>query len=445
MGAQVPVGQLPEELHPGAPVGRWSVARRVAFRFCFVYLGLYCLGEQILGGLFPIPNVEFPDLATLWPMRPIVFWTASHVFHLTQPLVYKDSGSGDKTFDWILAFCTLVIAIVATCIWSLLDRRRENYVTLYKWFRLFIRLALATEMFLYGMDKLIPLQMPFPSLTRLLEPFHDFSPMGVLWYSVGASPAYEIFAGCAEMLGGILLIFPRTTTLGALVSLADLTQIFMLNMTYDIPVKLFSFHLLLMALFLLAPEFRRMMDFFFRNRAAGPSTEGDLFRTRHANRIALAAQILLGIWVIGNNAYSGWVGWRTFGGGHPKSPLYGIWNVSELSIDGQLRSPLLTDYDRWHRAVFDVPDRVAFQRMDDTFARYGAAINGNDKTIALTKDTDKNWKAKFVFQRVGENELILDGNMDSHKIHMQLELVDLTKFVLVSRGFHWIQEYPFNR
>jgi hypothetical protein len=154
---------------------------------------------------------------------------------------------------------------------------------------------------------------------------------------------------------------------------------------------------------------------------------------------------MLGIWVIGNNAYSGWEGWRTFGGGHPKSPLYGIWNVSEVSIDGQLRSPLLTDYDRWHRAVFDVPDRVAFERMDDTFARYGAAINGNDKTIALTKDTDKNWKAKFVFQRVGENELILDGNMDSHKIHMQHELVDLTKFVLVSRGFHWIQEYPFNR
>jgi hypothetical protein len=41
--------------------------------------------------------------------------------------------------------------------------------------------------------------------------------------------------------------------------------------------------------------------------------------------------------------------------------------------------------------------------------------------------------------------LILDGNMDSHKMHMQLELVDLNKFLLVSRGFHWIQEYPFNR
>ena len=116
-----------------------------------------------------------------------------------------------------------------------------------------------------------------------------------------------------------------------------------------------------------------------------------------------------------------------------------------MSIDQQVRPPLLTDGSRWRRAVFDFPSQAVFQRMDDSFARYGAAINGKDKTIALTKDNDKNWKANFTFQRVGENELVLDGNMDSRKIHMQLELVDLNKFLLVSRGFHWIQEYPFNR
>jgi hypothetical protein len=119
--------------------------------------------------------------------------------------------------------------------------------------------------------------------------------------------------------------------------------------------------------------------------------------------------------------------------------------VDELSIDGQVRSPLLNDYDRWHRAVFDFPQSLAFQRMDDSFAYYGASINVNDKTIALTKYSDKNWKGSLTFQRVGENRLILDGNMDSHKIHMQMQLVDRSKFMLVSRGFHWIQEYPFNR
>jgi hypothetical protein len=185
MGAQVPIAQLQQE--PQGP--QWSLARRVAFRFCFVYLGLYCLGTQIFGGLFLIPKVEVTDPASLWPMRQIIFWTAAHIFHAKLPLVYAGSGSGDKTFDWVFVFCLLVIAAVATGIWSALDRRRGNYATLYKWFRLVIRFALASEMILYGMDKVIPLQMPFPYLTRLLEPFHDFSPMGVLWASIGASPA----------------------------------------------------------------------------------------------------------------------------------------------------------------------------------------------------------------------------------------------------------------
>jgi uncharacterized membrane protein YphA (DoxX/SURF4 family) len=441
MGAEVPIGQVRQE----PQMAQWSFAQRVAFRFCFVYLGLYCLGTQIFGGLFLIPKVEVTDPASLWPMRQIIFWTAAHIFHAKLPLIYADSGSGDKTFDWVFVFCLLVIAALATGTWSALDRKRGNYATLYKWFRLVIRFALASEMILYGLDKVIPLQMPFPYLTRLLEPFHAFSPMGVLWSSIGASPAYEIFAGCAETLGGILLIFPRTAMLGALVSLADLTQVFMLNMTYDVPVKLFSFHLLLMAVFLLAPEFERLVDFFLRNRTAGPSTQAELFQTRRANRIALAAQIVFGVWLIGMNVYSNWDGWHTYGGGRTKSPLYGIWNVAELSIDGQVRSPLLGDYDRWRRVVFDFPERVSFQRMDESFVGYGAAINTNEKTIALTNNSDKNWKGNLTFQRVAEDQLILDGSMDSHTIHMKLQFVDHKKFLLVSRGFHWIQEYPFNR
>jgi len=210
--------------------------------------------------------------------------------------------------------------------------------------------------------------MPFPYLTRLLEPYGNFSPMGVLWASIGAAPAYEVFAGCAEMLGGILLIVPRTTTLGALVCLADMIQVFMLNMTYDVPVKLLSFHLILLSVFLLAPDVQRLANLFFLNRAAGPSTQPPLFARPRANRIALVVQVLIGVWLMAMNAYGSWIGWHLYGGGSPKSALYGIWNVEQLNIDGQTRSPLITDYGRWRRVIFDAPSRMAFQRMDDSLA-----------------------------------------------------------------------------
>jgi hypothetical protein len=436
-----------EPIQPQPKIPDWSLAARIAFRFCLVYLGLYCLATQIITNLFSSSQGEdIPDPATLWPLRPVVFWTAAHIFHVRAPLsLGGNSGSGDCMFGWVLAFCLLAIAVLAAGIWSLLDCRPENYAGLHNWFRLFVRFALAGQMINYGMAKVIPLQMPYPSLTRLLQPFGTFSPMGVLWTSIGASPVYEIFAGCAEVAGGLLLIVPRTATFGALICLADMIQVFMLNMTYDVPVKLFAFHLILLSCFLLAPDLPRLVSILFLNRATAPSVQVRHFRNVRANRIAFAAQIVLGLWLVGVNGHSAWVNWSIFGGGRPYSPLYGIWDVRQMSIDEQPRPPLLTDHGRWRRAVFDLPAQITFQRMNDSFAYYSASINLGEKTLVLTKRGDKNWTANFTFQRPARDQLILDGWMDNHQVHMELQLTDRTRFLLVRRGFHWIQESAFNR
>ncbi|MGH9773540.1 MAG: DoxX family protein [Candidatus Acidiferrales bacterium] len=428
------------------PTPDWRLGTRMAFRFCFVYFGVYILITQMLQSLLAIPDLDnAPQLDWLWPLRQIISWVAVHVFHVHSALVITGSGSGDKTYDWVEAFCLLVLAVGATGIWSALDSKRKNYVALHKWFRVFVRFALGSTMFSYGFVKIIPLQMPFPFLTRLLEPFGNFSPMGVLWTSIGASPGYEMFAGCAEILGGLLVLIPRTTTLGALICLADATQVLALNMTYDVPVKLFSFHLVLLALILLAPDARRLANFLLRDEATGPSTQPPLFRGRRGNRIALAVQILFTMYLVVMNLYGARLAWKEFGGGAPKSALYGIWDVEQLSIDGQIRSPLLTDYDRWRRVIFDFPTFVTIQRMDESFFGYATEIDVKDGTISLTKGGDKTWKGKLTFQRPAQDQLILEGVAGEHKIHAQLRLMGRNKFLLLSRGFHWIEEYPFNR
>jgi hypothetical protein len=429
----------PEQIAPEMRTARWNLGLRIVFRFCFLYFGLFCLVTQILGGLFPIPRIEVPDLASLPPVRPIVLWAASHIFGIRQPLSYADTGSGDRTFDWVLVFCLLASAAMATAVWSALDRRRPNYDFLHRWSRLFIRFAFASTLIVYGMDKAVPLQMPFPFLTRLVEPYGNFSPMGNLWAFIGASRPYEICVGCAELLAALLLIFPKTAMLGALIALADMTQVFMLNMTYDVPVKLFSFHLVLMALFLLAPDLPRLCRLFFLDRPVDSSTQGPLFRSRGRNRLALAAQVLLGLWILGVNGYTARNAWNTYGGGRPKSPLYGIWNVTQISSASQ---SAVSGYDRWRRMIFDFPANMAVQQTDDSFVFYGATINPAARTLSLTGSKSK---GNFTFQRPSGNELALVGNMDGQQVHIQLQLLDAQKFLLVNRGFHWIQERPFNR
>ena len=425
---------------------RWSFPLRITFRFAFVYFGIYCLTTQILTSLLPLPfpNIEVPELDTLPPIRPMVFWAAAHLFHISTPLVYTGSGSGDKTFDWVYAFCLLVIAAFAALVWSVLDRRRENYLTLHKWFRLYVRFCLAGQMFTYGMYKVVPLQMSFP-FVRLVQPYGDFSPMGVLWAFIGASPAYQCFAGCAEILGGLLLLLPRTAMLGALVCLADMTQVFVLNMTYDVPVKLLSFHLILLTAILLAPDVRRLAGFFLLDRAPALSSHPPLFASPRANRLALAAQLLFGLCLVSSNAWVARTTWYTQGDGRPKPPLYGIWEVSEFSIDGQVRPPLLSDQDRWRRAIVYAITRIRIQRMDDSMFYLGLSLDAAKGTFALTRGDDKNWKANFHFQQPSQNELALDGDMNGHKVSIRFHLMDSSRFLLESRGFHWVQEYPLNR
>src|SRR5689334_17257259 len=229
MNAQLQTIPLPQTkpIQPPLNIPRWTPSLKIAFRFGLTYLGLYCLATQFITSP---TGADIPDLATVWPFRPVISWAGAHIFQVNaspSPTFGGGSGSYDCMFGWVTAFCLLMIATVATVVWSLLDRRRENYAELHKWFRLFVRFVLAGQMIIYGISKVIPIQMPYPSLTRLLQPFGTFSPYGVLMGSIGAAPAYEIFTGFAMLAGGLLLIVPRTTTLGALISLADTIQVFM--------------------------------------------------------------------------------------------------------------------------------------------------------------------------------------------------------------------------
>src|SRR5581483_5890697 len=234
-GAEIPSQEVT------SPV-RWSLALRVAFRFCCCYWLLYCLpgdGRVSLIEAFPCGSYVALPFTKLWHLVcPLV---AIHWFHQSgKAVTYFPTGSGDTTLGFVQNFLFLVIAAGATVVWSIIDYRRPNYHTLYKWLRLLVRYTLAFTLFSYGFAKVIPLQFGPPGLYKLIEPYHDFSPMGVLWSFMGASRAYTMFSGSAEVIAGLLLLFRRTTSLGAMAAFAVMLNVVLLNFCYDVPVKLYS-------------------------------------------------------------------------------------------------------------------------------------------------------------------------------------------------------------
>ena len=435
--------------------GGWRLVTRISFRFAVAYFTLYIVSTQMISGLLVIPGIDVPPLSSVPPLRPLTSWVATRLFKFPEPLVLV-SGSGDTPFDWTLVACLLVIAAGITALWSLLDRRRPSYPGLQKWFRLFLRFGLGSTLLTYGMIKAFPLQMSYPSLIRLLEPYGHFSLMGVLWAHMGSAPAYQMFTGFVELSAAVLLFIPGLTLLGALISLAASTQVFVLNMTYDTPVKLFSFHLIMMSLVLLAPDARRLFNVVVLGRAVGASSSHrPLFRSRVLRSVAIASQLALGAWLVFSAFTADLQSWRRRGPDAPKPPLYGIWTIDTMTIDGQIRSPLVTDYDRWRRMVVQTAAAVMFQRMDDTFLGYGAKVDTNAKVITLLKAPatlspippagPPAEAGRLTYEQPSTDRLVLDGTVEGRTIRMELQYYDRSNFRLVQSRFRWIQDYPFNR
>ena len=158
------------------PTRPWSTVTKIAFRFCFLYFGLFCvLFAQITFAFFGIVGEWLPKLAVMWQMTllgPPLQWVGREVFGV-DAVLHQDSGSGDQTVVWVMVFTLAVVAAVGTAVWTVVDRRRPDYARLSAWFLTFLRLCVAGQMLFYGFAKLVPTQMPSPPPSALLRSFGD--------------------------------------------------------------------------------------------------------------------------------------------------------------------------------------------------------------------------------------------------------------------------------
>jgi len=412
---------------------RWSPLTRLLFRFTFAYLVLYNVP-------FPLEYVPFAEklvgpYGELW--NKLVPWVGKRVFGVA--ITVQPNGSGDTTWNYVQVFCLLVIAAAVTIVWTLLDRKRASYPRLYDGLRVYIRFALAAAMIGYGAFKVIQSQFPASPFERLMQPFGDFSPMGILWAFMGASASYNVFAGLAEMIPGLLLTARRTALLGALLSIAVMSNVVMLNFSYDVPVKLYSCHLLAMGLFLIAADLRRLAGLFLFGRAVEPAAYRPLWRGTWFRHGALVLRTVLVLLCVGFYLNFSYDNRREYGDyASPGSPLHGIWNVEELTAAGKV-----PEGERWRRVIFGYPGSIGIQMSDDSRRRYALKIDPKAKTMTLTRRDDPKAKTVLAYTHPAPELLTLQGTFEKRQIGARLRRIEKPAFLLTSRGFHWINEYPF--
>jgi hypothetical protein len=281
-----------------------------------------------------------------------------------------------------------------------------------------LRATLALSMIASGIFRLIPVWMqplrPLGQLQRLGE----LTQGELLRTLVGASPVFQSLTGAAAVLGGVLLLFPRTTLLGALICAANLAMAVTLALCYDLPSKLYVSFLFVLAFVLLVPDLRRLANLFLLDRAVepppAPADEG--WPGRLLPLLGLAV-------IVGGAAMAVPQLVRLH---PPKPPFYGAWNVEELTVDGEEPdNPRL-----WRRAVFQDPGALDVQLRIGSRKRYALVLDLPGRNLTLDR------RHRFTFQEPEEGVLVLEGRLDGRSTRAKLRRV-----LLSSPWFHWITDY----
>ncbi len=438
----------------------WPLVKLVAFRFLAVYFVLYA---------FPFPLDVLPGLSGYFgPMSqqrgwtPVVPWIAEHVFQMKEPINTQLGGSGDTMYHYLCILSFAICAAIVTLIWSLAARRR-SYGTAAKWLKLACCLYLGSWLVSYGFGKFD--QFPAPSLRRLIQPYGDSSPMGLLWTFMGASTTYTLFTGVGEVVGGLLLFFRRTRTLGAAVAFGVMLHVVMLNLCYDVPVKLFSSHLLAMAAVLLWFDRQRLASMFVWNKPTQPEPIAPWFSSRAAHLATQTVLLLFVGWIAFSNAASTLAMHTLLTINPEQQPLYGIYEVTSFVQDGEERPPLLTDTARWRGMIFEqtlpmqfgeftLPGTVALWQMNGGLTYHVIELNADSHTLSFppmptmaTPDQSSTQPVAtdaLTYEQPSLDELILHGRWRGHDVKIRLARRSLEKMELPGRGFHWINESPHN-
>ncbi|WP_047419851.1 hypothetical protein [Cellulophaga sp. Hel_I_12] len=405
----------------------WNTSSKVVFRVLFLYFVLYVL-LAIFSPLFETPYR----------------WIGQVIFKINYAYEVSGNGSGDHTFAYLTLFVNVVLTFVLFVFWHILDKKRKSYNQLRYWFLVFLRIVIASAMLLYGFVKVFKLQFPSASLTHLLDPLADFSPMGLAWTYMGFSKGFNVFVGLLEVLGGVLLIPRRTQTLGSLIVIGVMTQVAVMNFCYDIPVKLFSVHLVLMASVIFITD-NRFLNVFIKNKAVEKYKYYHPIKNTKYHKVIFWVKsigLLLLISFISFNFYTT----ESHRNENRKKPeLYGIWEAIHFIKNGDTLQPLITDNFRWRYLIVDLKDEATVKTMDDAKHQYYFITDSTSQKIKLHQQRSESEDYNFNYKKPNSEFLELDGIMESDTLQIIFSRKDHEKFNLYSRGFNWINERPYNR
>jgi hypothetical protein len=417
-----------------ATIDSWRLSQKIAFRFFFILLGLStfkCL-VLVFTRILDIKNSAVFYKSLSGPFQ----WIDHYIFHTGYDPVKHLSSPQDNHFGVLFYLVLFVISVTGTIIWTILDTKRPEYIKALYWFRLYLRYVLALVLFFYGIDKVIPVQMPYPNIATLLTPIGENGRYSLLWNFMGISTGYMIMTGFCEIAASLLLMSSRTKVLGFLLAAIVLVNVVALNIFYNVPVKIFSISLLIYDLFLLYPYLAVLGGYFLFGKTSSLVESRYSFEKQWKHRsliFGLVGVPLIFFWI---QTRSELHRYRDFQSIRVKERIYDTYAF--ISKDSP--TSLLTDTIRWRRLLFSGRNDAVIINMQDLRDYYSYDIDPIRKTITFHDNPDTlTWHVfQYTFPR--RDQYSLTGKWKGHAVQILMNSVPIDSLRINKEIIKWVND-----
>src|SRR4030095_15569790 len=224
---------------------------------------------------------------------------------------------------------------------------------------------------LYGFAKLNASQFTILA-SELDKPMREVNGFWLTWYYFGYSSIYGNFIALAQITGGILLMFRRTTLLGSCILLPVITNIILVDIFYGIDHGAVLVALIIEAalIIILALHKEELVEVFWRKQnsllASGSSAKLKVYGTYALRVLMILIPAIFTYWVANYN-------------NRLPTPIDGAWTVVETSPNNESSSNELT-------AIFFERNRAylcVFKRKDGTYEWHHFEIDSIKGTIGM--------------------------------------------------------------
>jgi uncharacterized membrane protein YphA (DoxX/SURF4 family) len=408
----------------------WPPFSRFVFRW-----GLITMGLLLISFPFTYNWLSYPPQWLLNGCTTCTRWTAIHLLGL--PATTPIHLFSDTLGLYVHLFNIVLVATMVAIVWSSISRQKA-YPQLYYTLQVMMRYYLALQLLVYGIGKVFNTQFYLPEPNTIYTPLADIPRDLLYWTTMSLSRPYTIAMGIAELLAALLLWFRRTTLAGAVLSVGILINVVLINLGYDISVKLHSGLLVLLACLLLLPYRRRLWQLFTRQAMDITSLWSPSWRQRSQWRYWILKTAVIGLCLTeGLLPYirSGEYNDDTIA----RPPLHGAYEVVDFIRNGDTIPPLTTDRYRWKRFFVHRQYYGIIQGMQDGMTDFELAYDTVHRALVLTRKADST-RLVLQYQPISDSSIQFRTMLQQDSIVMNCIRLNWQKTRLLEKRFEWIAE-----